>query len=73
MADGYFGIQGVTDAKNLPPGRTARVGWTDLQGNLWIFAGKAKGIKSKFNPGYSSINLKDVFCSWLTLFLQTTQ
>ncbi|HKR07420.1 MAG TPA: kelch repeat-containing protein, partial [Bacteroidia bacterium] len=37
---GVYGIQGVPDTANYPGGRSECVsGWTDIAGDLWLFAG----------------------------------
>jgi N-acetylneuraminic acid mutarotase len=38
---GNFGILGVPNATNLPPGRDSAVGWTDKNGDFWLFGGQA--------------------------------
>jgi N-acetylneuraminic acid mutarotase len=37
---GTYGIQGTPAAANLPSARDGAVGWTDSQGNLWLFGGE---------------------------------
>jgi N-acetylneuraminic acid mutarotase len=36
---GVYGTQGTAAAANVPGGRNAAVGWTDADGNLWLFGG----------------------------------
>ncbi|HYV94306.1 MAG TPA: kelch repeat-containing protein [Chitinophagales bacterium] len=36
---GSFGTQGVSSATNHPPSTMGSNGWTDKQGNLWLFGG----------------------------------
>jgi N-acetylneuraminic acid mutarotase len=36
---GVYGTQGVFAAGNIPAGRSGAAGWTDAQGNLWLFGG----------------------------------
>jgi len=36
---GVYGTQGVAAAGNTPGARTDAFGWTDKQGNLWLFGG----------------------------------
>src|ERR1035437_1401121 len=36
---GNFGMQGVFDSLNTPPGLYEACEWTDLQGNFWLFGG----------------------------------
>ncbi len=36
---GNYGIQGIANSTNVPPGIYAGVYWTDLNGNFWIFGG----------------------------------
>src|ERR1044071_1490751 len=40
-----FGIKGVANATNHPEGLYEAGGWTDLQGNFWIFGGKNSSNK----------------------------
>jgi hypothetical protein len=37
--DGNYGIQGIPDANNVPSSKIFALGWTDLDGNLWLFGG----------------------------------
>jgi hypothetical protein len=42
---GHYGIKGVPDAANFPPGRQdGEACWTDLQGNLWLYGGLHSGV-----------------------------
>ncbi len=34
-----YGMQGVPNANNTPPGTDRAASWTDLDGNLWLFGG----------------------------------
>jgi hypothetical protein len=34
-----YGIQGVSDDRNKPSGRSGSSGWTDANGNLWLVSG----------------------------------
>ena len=36
---GIYGTQGVASSFNMPGGRSGAVGWTDTQGNFWLFGG----------------------------------
>ena len=36
---GVYGTQGVASANNIPGGREEFIGWTDKQGNFWVFGG----------------------------------
>lgn len=36
---GIYGTLGVPDLRNTPGGRQVAVGWTDLTGNFWLYAG----------------------------------
>lgn len=36
---GVIGLLGIPAAANLPPAREEEVGWTDGNGNLWLFGG----------------------------------
>jgi hypothetical protein len=47
-----YGTLGVADPGNLPPGRQGAVGWTDTNGNLWLFSGESiveTGVDSYLN------------------------
>ena len=37
---GVYGQQGVPAVANIPSARTGAVGWTDSQGNFWLFGGE---------------------------------
>jgi N-acetylneuraminic acid mutarotase len=39
VAAGVYGIKGVPNANNVPGARRNAVGWSDTQGNLWLFGG----------------------------------
>lgn len=51
---GNFGTQGVPAPTNDPPGMYEPAGWTDLNGNFWLFAGySANNLQTalwKFDP-----------------------
>ena len=47
---GVYGQMGTPGAKNTPGGRTGAFGWTDQQGNLWLFGGG--GVDSTGKAGY---------------------
>ena len=51
---GHYGIQGIFDSLNTPPGLYEACEWTDNLGNFWLFGGvNDSGIFSdlwKFNP-----------------------
>ena len=38
-AKGIYGAQGAASAANAPGARSLATGWTDANGNLWLFAG----------------------------------
>jgi hypothetical protein len=40
---GHYGIKGVPDPANCPPGRYQAAQWKDLNGNFWIFGGTDGG------------------------------
>jgi N-acetylneuraminic acid mutarotase len=52
---GIYGQMGTPGAKNTPGGRTGAFGWTDQQGNLWLFGGVGAG------SGGASGNLNDLW------------
>jgi hypothetical protein len=37
---GNYGEVGIPDESYLPSSRTNALGWTDLNGNFWIFGGE---------------------------------
>jgi hypothetical protein len=37
--NGNYGIQGIPNESNMPSSRYLAIGWTDLNGNLWLFGG----------------------------------
>jgi len=51
---GHYGIQGVTDSLNAPPGLYEACEWTDSQGNFWLYGGwttnRATDDLWKFDP-----------------------
>jgi hypothetical protein len=38
---GSVGVMGVPSPTNIPAGRDSAVGWTDKNGNFWLFGGQA--------------------------------
>jgi hypothetical protein len=51
---GFFGVQGVSDPANYPPGLYEPCEWTDLNGNFWLYGGMYStneyGDVWKYNP-----------------------
>jgi hypothetical protein len=47
---GIFGTRGVPSATNIPPMRTAGMGWKDKDGNFWMYGGTSP------QPSYNSLN-----------------
>lgn len=46
----HYGLQGVPDTANLPPGRGGGAIWNDNDGNVWVFGGSARDASgSGFN------------------------
>jgi hypothetical protein len=45
--NGKYGIPGIPDESNMPSSRNNALGWTDLNGNLWLFGGGRHNGKSK--------------------------
>lgn len=45
-AAGVYGMQGVTDAANVPGARYAGAAWADSVGNLWLFGGMSSTTDS---------------------------
>jgi hypothetical protein len=37
--NGNYGILGIPDESNMPSSREYALGWTDSNGNLWLFGG----------------------------------
>ena len=50
VAGGTYGILGTPAPSNLPSGRAGGVGWTDANGNLWMFGGSSVNDLWEFNP-----------------------
>lgn len=48
---GAYGSKGTPDSANAPGSRDSAVGWTDAQGNLWLFGGY--GYDSTGTPCYN--------------------
>jgi N-acetylneuraminic acid mutarotase len=55
---GVYGQKGVAAAANTPGSRTGAFGWTDSDGNLWLFGGA--GFDGNASDG-SSVNLNDLW------------
>src|SRR5689334_23295233 len=53
-APGSFGVQGVSNPSNHPPGLYEGCEWTDSNGNFWMYGGLAIGGEYadlwKYNP-----------------------
>ena len=49
---GVYGTLGVPSVLNVPGGRYRATGWTDAQGNLWLFGGSGRDSAGT----YSSLN-----------------
>jgi N-acetylneuraminic acid mutarotase len=45
---GVYGTEGSPAAGNVPGGRAGAAGWTDSQGNLWLFSGNGFDINGYF-------------------------
>lgn len=52
---GAYGTEGIPDAGNIPGGRADSVGWTDSQGNFWLFGGHV------YDPTGNSGELNDLW------------
>ena len=46
---GVYGTAGTAAATNLPGGRQEAVGWTDANGNLWLFGGEGEDATGTAN------------------------
>jgi N-acetylneuraminic acid mutarotase len=55
---GVYGQKGVAAAANTPGSRTGAFGWTDSNGNLWLFGGG--GFDANASDG-SGVNLNDLW------------
>ena len=44
-----YGIKGVASAKNQPPSRMMASGWSDPEGNFWLFGGASADSTGKWN------------------------
>lgn len=51
-SNGVFGVQGVPDANNQPPGLYPSSSWTDPDGNFWLFG----GANNTTSGGFRSYN-----------------
>lgn len=49
-----YGTLGVAATSNIPGGRQFAMGWTDSEGNLWLFGGE--GVDSTGMLGWGSLN-----------------
>ena len=51
---GVYGSLGVPASTNVPSGRSGATGWTDINGNFWLFGGQGydSGISDPNNAGY---------------------
>jgi hypothetical protein len=43
--NGNFSEQGIPDETNMPPSKQYALGWTDLNGNFWLFGGESTACK----------------------------
>jgi hypothetical protein len=50
--NGNYGVQGIPNESNMPSCRENALGWTDLNGNLWLFG----GVNSGKTKDYSNMN-----------------
>ncbi len=53
-----YGTLGTPAAGNTPGGRTQAVGWTDSQGNVWVFGGTGQivtGQLTSFSPNFNDL------------------
>ncbi len=53
--DGIYGTQGVPSFASVPPTRDSAVGWTDRDGNFWLFGGEG------YSPSGPADNLNDLW------------
>ncbi|MFT3701407.1 MAG: T9SS type A sorting domain-containing protein [Agriterribacter sp.] len=64
---GDYGIQGIEQKTNMPPPRSFPTGWTDNNGNLWMFGGQqgAPGEEVFFNDVWMYKPSQDVWV-WMS-------
>jgi Chitobiase/beta-hexosaminidase C-terminal domain/FG-GAP-like repeat len=63
-----YGTLGVADPGNLPPGRMGAVGWTDTNGNLWLFGGHAyvvNGVGTTYTNDLWMFNVTTDEWTWM--------
>ena len=57
---GNYGVQGVAAASNQPGSRFAAGGWTDTNGNFWLFGGLGTD-KNPPGPTPTAVDLNDLW------------
>jgi len=63
---GRYGVQGVEDPDNKPPGRNAAFSWKDASGKLWLFGGTNKDlIFSRYLNDLWSYDIKSGNWKWV--------
>jgi hypothetical protein len=50
--NGSYGQLGIPDESNMPASRGMALGWTDLNGNFWLFG----GVASSKTKDYANMN-----------------
>ena len=64
-----YGTLGVADPANIPPGRMGAVGWTDKNGNLWLFSGHAYvvyGVGTTYTNDLWMFNVSTNEWTWMS-------
>lgn len=68
-ATGHFGIKGVEDVANIPPGLINTTTWTDEIGNLYLFGGRTGTPGTYGSVDYDSVwkyNISTNMWSWIS-------
>jgi hypothetical protein len=48
-SSGNYGELGIPDESNTPPPSEAALGWSDLNGNFWLFGGCNRGMTKDYS------------------------
>jgi len=55
LAQGDYGTRGVEAPTNVPSPRVSTTGWTDAQGNLWLFGGQTIDANHSYGSGSNDL------------------
>ncbi len=58
-----YGIKGVAASTNQPGARAGSAGWTDTNGNLWLFGGK-RSTSGNASPSQNQFQINNDFWKW---------